>query len=231
MLPRITRRKVLYGSEEHCDVVLRKYSWEGNRSFLTVRGREEEVSFSLAVPGKHNALNAIGALAVADELSIPWKEAASILETFQGVQRRFQYRGCKDGRHCIDDYAHHPSELKATLRAVRERYPEAKVHAVFQPHRYSRLNDLFPSFCESFIDADHVTITKVYAAGELPLPGISGESLAHQIRSLGKSADFIETNHAAMESALNRSREGDVIISLGAGDLPQVYRDLFPPSN
>jgi UDP-N-acetylmuramate--alanine ligase len=182
----------------------------------------------LQVPGRHNVLNALAALAVADELSIPRAKTFKGLMAFQGVQRRFQKRGELRGVTFIDDYAHHPSEIAATLAAARERFPKAKIRVVFQPHRYSRVEDLFDQFTFCFKGCDAVGVTDIYAAGEPPIPGVHSSLLVETIARHGHDrVRHFPKPQEGIEEWLRDSAPGDVILTLGAGDLPNVYKQLF----
>jgi len=232
MLGRITRRKVTYGFANHNTYQITSYLPKDGGSECTVKftGREGASleTLKLRVPGKHNVLNALATLAVADELSIPREQTLRGLWAFQGVQRRFQNRGEHSGVTFIDDYAHHPSEISATLAAARERYPSSKIRVVFQPHRYSRVEDLFDRFSACFGQCDAIAVTDIYAAGESPIPGVHSQVLVENIRRHGPvDARYSEGPMLAVEEWLKESAPGDIILTLGAGDLPNVYKQLF----
>lgn len=225
---RVLRRKRTYGFRDGSDYQVVDYTPHATGTQCTVMALGHREKLNLQVPGKHNMLNAIAALAVADELSIPRERSLKGLAAFQGVQRRFQKRGEKGGVHFIDDYAHHPSEIAATLLAARERFGNAKIRVVFQPHRYSRVEDLFDQFSKCFTHCDGVAITDIYAAGETPIPGIDSEGLVESLRRQGQADAFYTPKPlAGIELWLKQSVPGDVIFTLGAGDLPNVYHHLF----
>ncbi len=223
--PRITRRCKTYGFKEGNDYRILSYvpSPEGSVSEITALG--EPLTLRLSVPGRHNVLNALAALAVADEICVPRPSILLELAKFQGVQRRFQRRGEIAGVTFVDDYAHHPTEIAATLAAARERYPASRIRVVFQPHRYSRFADLYESFATCFAGCDAVAVTDIYAAGEKPIADVSAERFAQDVR--GVSARHIGKPRQAVDAVLAESTPGDVILTLGAGDLIHVYRDLF----
>lgn len=225
---RVTRRKVTYGFASDSSYRVTSYEAREGRTTCEIAapgGRERLV---LRVPGRHNVLNALAALAVADELSVPRSRALEALGEFQGVQRRFQRRGEVRGVQFIDDYAHHPSEIAATLAAARERFPESRIRVVFQPHRYSRVEDLFDQFSACFRNCDAVAVTDIYAAGEMPIPGVEAGALAENIRRQGhENARYVKRPMEGVQSWLDESAPGDVILTLGAGDLPNVYKELF----
>jgi len=225
---KIDRRKKTYGfrPDNHYHVVSYSSHSEGTCSRIQVGN--ENFELNLQVPGKHNVLNALAALAVAEELSIPRNTALAALNRFQGVQRRFQRRGERNGVLFIDDYAHHPSEIRATLQAARERFQGKKIRAVFQPHRYSRVEDLLDQFSTCFKDCDSIAITDIYAASEAPVPGLESSVLVDNISHLGHpNAFYIKTPLEGIEHFLNESQPGDIILTLGAGDLPNVYKQIF----
>ncbi len=224
----ITRRKRSYGFEQHNAYQIRNYCPTENGSSFEVHIGGDSLKLSLQVPGKHNALNAVAALAVGDELGVERKNVAQALATYRGVARRFQRRGEIRGVLFYDDYAHHPTEISATLAAARERFPKARIRVVFQPHRYTRLSDLWDSFTQCFAHCDAVSVTDVYAAGESPIEGISGSTFAealskHQNIPVHKAEGGLQ----GVQHWLKESSAGDVILTLGAGDLPNVYQKLF----
>ncbi len=225
---RVGRRRVSYGFKPDNSYRVESYSPNetGSECVLNITNSKERLR--LRVPGRHNVLNALAAVAVADELSISRSAALASLASYQGVQRRFQRRGEVNGVTFIDDYAHHPQEIRATLLAARERYPNAKIRVVFQPHRFSRVEDLFDQFSNCFTHCDGLAVLDIYAAGETPIPGVNSALLAENIVRNGH--DNVRHVIAAMEGVegwLQESTPGDVILTLGAGDLPNVYKDLF----
>ncbi len=228
MRPRITRRKKTFGFGERNDYRIVEYQCTPAGTACEVRiGREREL-LRLQIPGRHNALNALATLAVTDELSIPRKQAIESMGNFGGVRRRFQQRGEKGGVTFIDDYAHHPSEITATLSAARERFPQGKVRVIFQPHRFSRVEDLFDRFSSCFKDCDQLCLVDIYPAGEKPIPGIHSEVLAENIERQGSVlVKYCSSQTLALETCLLSAKPGDVILTLGAGDLPNVYKELF----
>ena len=228
MSHRIERRKRTYGFSPENTYRVLGYAVKDTGTECAIEAAGHKETLRLRVPGKHNVLNALAALAVADELSIPREQSLKGLSLFQGVQRRFQKRGEKNGVTFIDDYAHHPSEISATLAAAREQYPKSKIRVVFQPHRYSRVEDLFDQFATCFKNCDEVAITEIYAAGETPIPGVQSEVLVEQMCREGLGATrYFQKPIEGVENWLKKSAAGDVIITLGAGDLPNVYRNLF----
>ncbi len=225
---KIDRRKKTYGFRSDNDYRIINYSALENGTLSTLQIGEETLELSLQVPGKHNVLNALAALAVADELSVSRVTSLRALHSFQGVQRRFQFRGEKNGVMFIDDYAHHPTEIRATLQAAKERFKGRKIRAVFQPHRFSRVEDLFDQFSSCFKDCDGIAITDIYAASELPIPGLDAMTLVENILRFGHpNAFYTKTPLEGIHKLMSESQPGDVIFTLGAGDLPNVYKQIF----
>ena len=175
--------------------------------------------FELRVPGRHNILNATAAVAIAHQLQVPADKIAEGLNHFRGVDRRFQLRGVARGITVVDDYGHHPTEIRATLAAARE-CGHRKIHVVFQPHRYTRTRDLIDEFCNAFTGADSVVVLPIYAASEEPIPGITAEALAEKIP--GDCIHFAPDFPAAIASVVAAAREGDLILTLGAGNVSQL---------
>ncbi len=226
--PEILRRKRSYGFHPSSHYRLQSYTAHGNGSQFEVVTKKGTVEIELQVPGKHNALNAVAALAVADELGVSREKTVEALKGFRGVARRFQFRGERAGVHFYDDYAHHPTEIRATLSAARERFPGKKIGVVFQPHRYTRLSDLWSEFSDSFGDCDQIAVTSVYAAGETPLDGISGKHFAATLsEKTNKQVSAFDKSIDALQSCMDECKSGDIILTLGAGDLPNVYQNFF----
>jgi UDP-N-acetylmuramate--alanine ligase len=228
--PRITRRAVTYGfssQAEWCARDLRpSESGSGSRFEVLHQGRALG-DVTLPLPGRHNVANSLAALAVADELQVPFDRAASALASFPGVERRFESLGEARGIRVVDDYGHHPTEIRATLAAARAVHP-GRVVAVFQPHRYSRTRDLFDDFATAWNDADRVFVTEVYAAGEDKIPGAEGGPLADAIRAHGHRDVRFVADLEELPAALARDLEpGDLVLTLGAGNVWQVGRALL----
>lgn len=183
----------------------------------------------LAIPGQHNVLNALAALTVGLELGIPLERAATVLARFHGAKRRFQELYAGNGILVVDDYAHHPTEIRATLRAARQRRgPDGRVIAVFQPQRYSRTQLLMEEFARAFADADRVILTEIYAPpGERPIPGVSSSVLAeHMAAAAGPPVQLITDRDALVQRLLDMVRPGDLVLTMGAGDIWTVAREL-----
>ncbi len=228
LLPRVRRRVFTYGTSPQADYVIRILAAPVSRpgEALPVRSRFEIAAqgrvlgpFELMVPGLHNVLNAAAAVAIAHQLEVGPEEMVAGLHQFRGVDRRFQTKGCVRGVTVVDDYGHHPTEIRATLRAAHD-CGYARVHAIFQPHRYTRTRDLMPEFAEAFRDAASVQVLDIYPASEPPIPGIDAGALVAAAAQTGMryAGSFAE----AAERAAGEAEAGDVIVTLGAGSVAQV---------
>lgn len=183
--------------------------------------------FRIRIPGVHNVSNALAAICVALELDVPVDLIRSGLASFSGVERRFQIRGEKNGIVVVDDYGHHPTEVRATLAAARATWSR-RVVVVFQPHRYSRTKDLLEDFSRAFEQADLVYVLDIYAAGEEPIPGVTGQTLVEKIRESGHPAVHWVNGDPNLNSRLqDELREGDVLLTLGAGDVWKIGKEFL----
>ena len=231
LLPEVQRRTVTYGTKRGSDFWIKiptsraKSAREMGHplSHFTVRYRGQDLGeFTLHVPGLHNVLNATAAIAVGIGLDVGVEAIRTALDQFRGVDRRFQLRGRVAGVSVIDDYGHHPTELKATLAAARS-CGFRKVHVIFQPHRYTRTRDLMEAFTTAFGEADSLFVLDIYAASEKPIEGVSGEALASAIREKsGKEARYASSFAEAVDAAAEAAHEGDMILTLGAGSVSQL---------
>ena len=219
ILPRVTKRSLLYGTRAECevratDVQLRPH---GSRFLVSASGRALG-QIELHVPGHHNVLNALAAIAVGLEVEVGFGHIAESLSEFRGVSRRFETRGEVEGVRVVDDYGHHPTEVIATLAAAKGM--GGRVLVIFQPHRYSRTAALQQEFGAAFSDADRVWVLDVYAAGEAVLPGVSGRTIVESAEKLGvRHVTFAGGGAEAAAAAANEAKRGDVVITLGAGDV------------
>ncbi|WNG45139.1 UDP-N-acetylmuramate--L-alanine ligase [Archangium minus] len=227
LLPGLEKRFVTYGSSHMADYRLEGVRLEGFTTRFEAFRRDEPLGeFRVRMVGAHNALNALAVIAVAEEMDIPLDVVRSSLSEFGGVQRRFTVRGEVAGVTVVDDYGHHPTEVQATLAGARRAFGKRLVVA-FQPHRYTRTHDLLKEFATSFNDADIVFITSVYAAGEEPIPGATGDALVEAVRAHGhRDVTFVEKRTDIAKTLLPRLREGDIVVTLGAGDITQVGPEL-----
>jgi UDP-N-acetylmuramate--alanine ligase len=223
-LRRNGRRLITYGQNSDADMVLIDTRIEGDETIFDAKfsdrvggGARETQGWRIPVPGTHNALNALAAIAVAAEAGIWDADIKSALATFGGVKRRFQLTGEWQGVRIYDDYGHHPIEIAAVLRASKAGVA-GKVVAVVEPHRYSRLKDLFPDFCRCFKSADQVVVIPLYSAGEAPLEGVSSAALADGIRAQsGKSVETVDSVEELAAFLKVNTTSGDQVLCLGAG--------------
>ncbi len=192
----------------------------GGSDFVAWRGATRAGEFALQIPGRHNVLNALAAIAVADQAGVDLEIARATLENFRGAARRFEIKGEFRGVTVVDDYAHHPTEIRATLAAARVRFPQRSIWAVFQPHTFSRTAALLDEFANAFADADHVIVTEIYAARERDSRGVSGAQIVDRMKH--RDARFIAALDAASEFLLAHLNPGDILITLGAGDVNRV---------
>jgi UDP-N-acetylmuramate--alanine ligase len=232
ILPRVKRRVLTYGTSPNADFVVRLLplgsvdsSAEETPGFV-VRSRFEVAAdgavlgpFELHVPGRHNVLNATAAVAIATQLELTGEQIVEGLRAFRGVDRRFQLKGCVREVAVIDDYGHHPTEIVATLSAAKE-CNYRRLHVIFQPHRFTRTRDLMAEFSRAFDDADTVQILDIYAASEEPIPGIEAASL---VKAIGRNGvEYAASFEEAAQRAASHAEPGDVILTLGAGNVSQI---------
>jgi UDP-N-acetylmuramate--alanine ligase len=227
LLPAVTKRYITYGFTSQAELRAVDTVIEGTISrFSVMRGEDFLGPIALKMPGRHNILNALAATAVALEAGIPFNLVRQALERFEGVQRRFTLRGEVGGVTVIDDYAHHPAEIRATLAAARESYGR-RVVAVWQPHRYSRTMDLRDEFMSAFNDCSMLLVMDVYAAGESAIEGLDAQGLTRELGHHGhKGAIACKDAASVLEVLSARVRKGDVVLTLGAGDITQISYEL-----
>jgi UDP-N-acetylmuramate--alanine ligase len=230
ILPRIARRHVTYGVSPQADYCARGITFRGlETSFNAYRRGVPLGGFTVKMPGAHNVLNCLAAIAVADELEVPLDVTKQSLATFGGVARRFTVVGEVGGVVLVDDYGHHPAEIRATLEAAQRAYPgdDHRIVVAFQPHRHTRTRDLFDDFTRAFNQADVLLVTDIYAAGEQPIPGVTAEGLVQSIREHGHhDARFVKDKAELPDVLLGLVRPGDIVIALGAGDVNASVREL-----
>jgi len=201
------------------------YSHDGTHFDVYYHG-EKLAAVHLVIPGRHNVLNALGAIATAQELDIPLASTLKTLENFHGAKRRFETKGRIDGVWVVDDYAHHPTEVKATLKAAKQTKPKRLI-CVFQPHRYTRTKLLLEEFSTAFVDCDELILADIYSAGEEPIAGITSEFLAAKVGNTTKQNVKCFANFQAIEKYLeSRAQKGDLIMTVGAGDVYRIGESL-----
>jgi UDP-N-acetylmuramate--alanine ligase len=228
ILPRIEKRTTSYGFSPEADYAAKPLPSAGltSRFALLSRGRAPE-EFEVSMPGAHNVLNSLAVLAVADELGVDRAVTRRALATFGGVQRRFTVRGEARGITVVDDYGHHPAEVRPTLEAAKRAYP-GRIVVAFQPHRYTRTHLLFDELARAFDAADLVFLTDVYAAGEVPIAGADSEHLARAISAHGHAAvQYVQKRAELVAAMLPKLAAGDVVITLGAGNITQTGPELL----
>jgi UDP-N-acetylmuramate--alanine ligase len=218
-----------YGLRGDADYSAREVRAQGfGSAFLVVRQGQELGSITLNIPGWHNIQNALAAIATGTELDIPFKRIQEALGGFNGIQRRFELKGEAAGITVVDDYGHHPTEIDATLRAARLVWPHRRLVVVFQPHRYTRTQALWQEFCSALLHTDVLLLTEVYAAGEPPLPGVSGALIYEGIQALGhRQALFVPAKEELISPLLRLVQVGDVVLTLGAGDVWKVGEQIL----
>ncbi|MDA8621813.1 UDP-N-acetylmuramate--L-alanine ligase [Psychrosphaera sp.] len=226
------RRVVTYGFEPHNDYVIHDFKQTETRTTFTVTHNEKSLALSLNLPGRHNALNATAAVAVSYEEGIEDKYIISALEKFEGIGRRFQQYGDfetgKGNVKLMDDYGHHPTEVAATIDAVRAAWPEKRIVMCYQPHRYSRTRDLYDDFTHVLSKVDCLLLLEVYAAGEKPIAGADGRSLAQSIRQRNVIDPIFVAKPEQLPSQLAHViQDGDVVITQGAGNINSVIKTLI----
>jgi UDP-N-acetylmuramate--alanine ligase len=230
ILPRVRRRVFTYGVHPDADFRLEFLAaGEGRFARFQIYTRDGLLGpFELHVPGRHNVLDATAAVAIARQLGVTPEKIAEGLNHFRGVDRRFQHRGEARGITVVDDYGHHPTEIRATLAAARE-CGHGKIHVIFQPHRYSRTLDLLEQFRGAFADADTVVVLPIYAASEEPIPGVTAERLAERIE--GPRVEYAPDFGAAVKAILAVAHKGDLVLTLGAGSVSQLAPQILAALN
>jgi UDP-N-acetylmuramate--alanine ligase len=233
VLPRVERRVISYGLTPKAHVSARDVQLRAlGSTYTATAGGAPLGAVTLSVPGAHNVVNSLSAVAVGLDLGVGFDAVRAGLESFTGVDRRFQQRGEVSGITVIDDYGHHPTEIRATLETLRGFAGPRRTVVVFQPHRFTRTQHLWDEFCHSFHLADVLLLTDIYAASEESIPGISSEALARAIAERGhKHAEYAGDLEAATERLVAESREGDVVLTLGAGSVWHAGDDLLRRRN
>ncbi|MEN8179052.1 MAG: UDP-N-acetylmuramate--L-alanine ligase [Pseudomonadota bacterium] len=232
LLPKITRRVKTYGFSEDADVRATEIRQEGLNTFFSVQAEclEQALEISLNMPGRHNVLNALAAIAVALELGVDGPSVQRALQQFQGIGRRFQTHECRMGDRnvmLVDDYAHHPREIAATLSAVREGWPQRRLVVAFQPHRYTRTQEQFDDFVQVLSASDVLILTEVYAAGEESIQGAETRDLSRAIRTRGQVDPIFIDPVGDLPGLLGGLlQDGDILLTLGAGSIGAVAGDL-----
>jgi len=229
LIPEIQKPFVTYGLSTQADLAARHVTFQGLTSRFEVEYRGEHFgNVVLNLPGIHNVYNALAAIAVGLELDLAFDEIAQALETLQGVQRRMEIKGTARDILVMDDYGHHPTEIKATLGAVRESWPDRRHVVVFQPHRFSRTRALFDEFSRAFYQSDLLVMLPVYSAGEDPISGVDAEALCRAISTHGHKETHCVADKEEAQSYLKEIlKPGDLLLTLGAGDVWKVGMSML----
>lgn len=227
IIPNIKKKIFTYGIKYNADYMPKDIVLKGISSIFAVYYKEKFLGdIELNVPGIHNVYNATAAVGIGHQLGIDIKDIASALKNFRGVQRRFQNIGEVNGVKIFDDYAHHPTEIKVVLKTARLLNPR-KIYAIFQPHRYTRTKLLAEEFGTAFFDADEVIVTKLYSAGEEPIPNVSSELIVSALNKNNVNVKYIEKKEEVVDYLLYKLVPGDLVITIGAGDINKVSHELY----
>ncbi|TMO47037.1 UDP-N-acetylmuramate--L-alanine ligase [Pseudoalteromonas sp. S4389] len=231
LIPRFGRPVITYGESAEADYRMLDFSQTANTcSFNVVNKQGESLAVTLNMPGKHNALNATAAIAVAKDQNIANHAILEALTKFEGVGRRFQHYGTFENERgsvmLVDDYGHHPSEVAATIAAVREGWPDKRLVMVYQPHRYSRTRDLYEEFVKVLADVDQLLLLDVYSAGEEPIVGADSKSLCRSLRQRGKEPLHIASSSELAGVLADTLQDNDLVLTQGAGNIGQLVKKL-----
>ncbi len=229
LIPSIKKRFITYGMNSQADLIARQISFKGPKATFKVFFRDDLLGdITLNLPGKHNINNALSSIAVGIELGLPFDVIKTALETHKGVARRLEKKGEKNSISVMDDYGHHPTEIKTTLSAIRESWPEKRLIVAFQPHRYTRTKALFNDFSRAFYQSDTLLVLPIYAAGENEIKGITANALAEAIGAHGhKSVIMAENSEKAVSLLKGLLKEGDIFLTMGAGDIWKIGERLL----
>ncbi|MFH2218647.1 MAG: UDP-N-acetylmuramate--L-alanine ligase [Pseudomonadota bacterium] len=229
IIPKVKKRFTTYGLSPQADFQAKNIRSEGLKSRYTAFHNGNLLGeIILNLPGVHNVYNSLASLAVGMELDIPFDVIKSTLETVEGVRRRLEIKGEKKGVTVVDDYGHHPTEIKTTLTAAKECWPDRRIVAIFQPHRYSRTRALFDEFTRAFYQSDLLVVLPIYSAGEKKIAGLTSEALCNGIQEHGhKDVIYIEAFETAAFRLKAVLKEGDVLITLGAGDVWKIGEEVL----
>jgi UDP-N-acetylmuramate--alanine ligase len=228
IFPAVRRRTITYGRSAQVDLEIQNIVAEPAGSNFSIRRHGQDLgTFRLNVPGIHNVLNATAAIGVGLEMEVPLEKIREGLASFSGVDRRFSVRGVEHGITVVDDYGHHPTEIKATLAAAKLS-PYNKVHVLFQPHRYSRTKFLLDEFGTAFHQADNLYLLDIYSASEAALEGVNSNALLEKIQSFGhRSASYVGSVDEGVAAVVKAAKPGDLIITLGAGSVSQAAEKIL----
>ncbi len=229
ILPAIKKRTITYGVTPQADIYGEQIYYKNGRVYFTVKDADGTLgNIDLAPPGIHNVYNALAAVCVGLELELPFEKIQAGLRSYDGVQRRMQHKGEVDGITVVDDYGHHPTEIRATLEAIKQAWPQKRLVVLFQPHRFSRTQALFKDFQTCFHKADYLAMTDIYAASETPIPGVTAESLLAATRQHGQRyTKYVGELEGLAAEMLPVLQEGDLVLTLGAGNIVRAGEELL----
>ncbi len=229
ILPEIKRRVITYGLTRQADLFADQITYsQGRVRFVVRQGTDTLGEISFAPPGLHNVYNGLATICVGLELEISFQVIADALGSFAGVQRRMQHKGTVADIEIFDDYGHHPTEIRATLEAIKKAWPDKRLVVLFQPHRYSRTKGLFKEFQTCFHQADLLVMTDIYAASEAPIEGVSSEHLLNKIKQHGQRyTAYVPVLQELAEQVRPMLKPGDLVLSLGAGNIVRAGEDLL----
>lgn len=229
ILPSIKKRTITYGLTSQSDIYADDIAWEDDRIFFTVNNAAGKLGrIGITPPGIHNVYNALAAVCVGLELDLSFEKIQTGLQGYAGVQRRMQKKGEVDGITIVDDYGHHPTEIRATLEAIKQAWPQKRLVVLFQPHRFSRTKALFKEFQTCFHKADYLVMSDIYPASEEPIPGVTGESLLEATKLHGQRHTlYIGELDNMAQKLLPILQEGDLVLTLGAGNIVRVGEELL----
>lgn len=229
IIPSLKKRYRTYGLSSQAEIRAKNINHKGfGSSFEVLYGGESIGSVEVGIPGIHNVLNALATIAVALELNIPMKDIRAGLSNIGGLRRRFQIIGELRGVSLVDDYAHHPTEISATLKTARMCWPDRRIIVVFQPHRFTRTKDLYSRFTKCFHDADILILIPIYPAGETPIEGVTSQWLLKGIKEHGhRNAIFCSDKQEVIDYLKDNIRSGDILITLGAGDVNKIGEEFL----
>jgi UDP-N-acetylmuramate--alanine ligase len=229
LIPRVEKRYITYGLSSQADYTARNISIEGLKTYFNVFHHGKDLGrIRSGALGQHNVLNTLAAVAVGMELDLDFEIIANSLLQFEGVQRRFEIVKQSDELTLIDDYGHHPVEIKASLKTAKEIWPTSRLIVIFQPHRYSRTKSLMKDFWSAFNDADHLFVMDIFSAGESPLDKVHASTIVEGARECGhKNANYIKSQNDLNKQLHSLAKHGDVLMTLGAGDVWRLGRDFL----
>ncbi|MDR2560291.1 MAG: UDP-N-acetylmuramate--L-alanine ligase [Holophagales bacterium] len=222
--PQLRRQVRTYGTTPQVDIQARNIKQDGTRTYFDVRAFGQDLgAFALNVPGRHMVLNALAAIGMGLEMGVEAQAIRTSLKEFSGAERRFTFKGERQGVMVVDDYGHHPTEIAATLAGARAGFPDRRIVVAFQPHRYTRTKALMDEFASAFFEADVVVISDIYPASEAPIPGLTGQTLVDALRSVGqRGVHYVPEIHDMPKALAKLTQPKDMLITFGAGSITQV---------